>query len=238
MALVLGFRAVVKCLDDSVLKFRRDDAHEHRIHQVDLAAGSIDSVVPEHLVDPFAQDFAPFREGLGIGIFAKDTRHLLQVHEGLDDRAVVHQVHGSRILDVHHLLGRRPVTQIPPSVRRGGPFLQETVDRVGVDIIHEPLHHGIETFHRPHVAVTHPSAPGSLDREGAPVRSAACLVWVRGRVRQAAVRTLGILPGLQPVQVERGHVGHGLQGQGRCVPVATISQTLDAGAVDHVSVEC
>ena len=99
------------------------------------------------------------------------------------------------------------------------------------------LHHRIEAFQGTFVAVIHERAPGGLDRETAPVGAAARLVGIGRGMGQAAVRALRIGPGLEPVQVQRGDLGHRLQRLRGCIAVPAVAQALDAGAIDHIAAE-
>ena len=54
---------------------------------------------------------------------------------------------------------------------------------------------------------------------------------------EAAVRALGIGPGLEPVQIQRSDIGHRLQRLRGCIAVATVAQAFDAGAIDHIAGE-
>ena len=54
---------------------------------------------------------------------------------------------------------------------------------------------------------------------------------------QSAVGLYGVVPGLEPVQIERCHVEHILERESGGIAVAAIAQAFDVGTVNHVAAE-
>ena len=159
-------------------------------------------------------------------ILSQESGNLLQVQIHLAKGAVVYEVYGFRVLD-----------EVPAAVGKVRPALKEAVHRIAVHVLQPALHLGIETLEWTGIGIGLEGAPGGLHEETAPVGASAGGIRIRGGVGKAAVLTGGVGPGLQPVQVQRGHVGKGLERQGGGVAVSAIAQSLDAGTVYHIAVK-
>ncbi len=238
MAVILLCRALLEFFHHRGDQILRHRLHQQRENHVHLASGPVQARFRpiETVMDQAGQFLVPQAEAYGVGRLVQHLRHLLQIQIYLAEGAVVHQVHRDGIVHVHPL-GGRPVPQVPTAVLQVGPLFQKAFDRIGIHIIQPVLHRRIKPFQRAFVGIVHVRAPGGLHQETAPVGTAAGRIGIGGGMGQAAVGTLGIGPGLQPVQVQRGNRRQGLQEKGGSIAVAAITQALDAGTVHHIAVE-
>ena len=56
-------------------------------------------------------------------------------------------------------------------------------------------------------------------------------------MRQTAILVDAVIPCLEPIDIQRRDIEHGLQRECGSVAVASVTKTLDVGAINHISIK-